>query len=471
MRKFSILKLGVLAIWALSSIVQLEGCANIVPPSGGPRDSLPPYLIAARPIDSALGVFPKEILVGFNEYITTTSIQENLIISPTLKNIPLIDARLNSIRIRIADTLLNNTTYSIQFGNAIKDVNEGNILKDFTYVFSTGASLDTGKIYGKVMLAESGKVDSSFVVILQPVDKDSAIFKERPNYYTKLNGKGQFGFNFLPKGTYNIFVLPNDYTKKYDDSTKLFAFLDSAIRIETTKDSLQLYAFQGAKKPEKRKSSTPVKTNKIVGPVLKYSKDFDGSEQDILHPLHLTFETPIHFNDSFSIVLCDTFNKKLEGASISIDTAHPETIIVAYPWKLATKYRLIIPQASIKDSLNNILVKTDTLAFMTKNEEAYDNAVIRINGFENLKNPILQLSQSDKVKFSYPIVSALLTIKQLPLGEYTLSILLDNNNNGKWDTGAFYGKQKRQPEIVKWFSTPLNVRANWENEISLILNK
>jgi len=471
MRKFSILKFLVLAGWALSSILQLEGCANIVPPSGGPKDSLPPYLIAARPIDSALGVFPKEILVGFNEYITTTSIQENLIISPTLKNIPLIDARLNSIRIRIADTLLNNTTYSIQFGNAIKDVNEGNILKDFTYVFSTGASLDTGKIYGKVMLAESGKVDSSFVVILQPVDKDSAIYKERPNYYTKLNGKGQFGFNFLPKGTYNIFVLPNDYTKKYDDSTKLFAFLDSAIRIETTKDSLQLYAFQGAKKPEKRKSSIPVKTNKIVGPVLKYSKDFDGSEQDILHPLHLTFETPIHFNDSFSIVLCDTFNKKLEGASISIDTAHPETIIVAYPWKLATKYRLIIPQASIKDSLNNILVKTDTLAFMTKNEEAYDNAVIRINGFENLKNPILQLSQGDKVKFSYPIVSALLTIKQLPLGEYTLTILLDNNNNGKWDTGAFYGKQKRQPEIVKWFSTPLNIRANWENEISLILNK
>ena len=306
MRKLSLLKLLVLAIWALSSIMQLEGCANIVPPSGGPRDSLPPYLIAARPIDSALNVFPKEILVGFNEYITTTSIQENLIISPTLKNIPLIDARLNSIRIRIADTLLNNTTYSIQFGNAIKDVNEGNILKNFTYVFSTGTRLDTGKIYGKVILAESGKVDSSFVVILHPASKDSAIFKERPNYYTKLNGKGQFSFNYLPKGAYNIFVLPNDFTKKYDDSTKFFAFLDSALSIETTKDSLQLYAFQGAKKPEKRKSTTTLKAVKKIGAILKYNKDFDGSEQDILHPLHLTFETPIHFNDSFSICLLYT---------------------------------------------------------------------------------------------------------------------------------------------------------------------
>ena len=471
MRKLSILKFLVLAIWALSSIMQLEGCANIVPPSGGPKDSLPPYLIAARPIDSALGVFPKEILVGFNEYITTTSIQENLIISPTLKNMPLIDARLNSIRIRIADTLLDNTTYSIQFGNAIKDVNEGNILKNFTYVFSTGNRLDTGKIKGKVVLAESGKVDSSFVVILHPAAKDSAIFKERPNYYTKLNGKGQFGFNFLPKGSYHIFVLPNDYTKKYDDSTKFFAFLDSTISIETTKDSIQLYAFQGAKKPIKLKSSSTIKSTKRTGATLKYSKDFDGSEQDILHPLHLTFETPIHFNDSFSIVLCDTFNKKLAGANISIDSAHPETIIVSYPWKFSTKYRLIIPQASIKDSLNNILLKTDTLAFITKKEEAYNSATIKMKGFENLKNPILQLSQEDKVKFSFPIHSALLTIKQLPLGEYTLTLLIDNNNNGKWDTGAYYGKQKRQPEMVKWFTTPLNIRANWENEISLILNK
>jgi hypothetical protein len=471
MRKFSILKLGVLAIWALSSIVQLEGCANIVPPSGGPKDSLPPYLIAARPIDSALGVFPKEILVGFNEYITTTSIQENLIISPTLKNTPLIDARLNSIKIRIADTLLDNTTYSIQFGDAIKDVNEGNILKNFTYVFSTGTRLDTGKIYGKVMLAESGKADSSLVVILHPAGKDSAIFKERPNYYTKLNGKGQFSFNFLPKGAYNIFVLPNDYTKKYDDSTKFFAFLDSAIRIETTKDSLQLYAFQGAKKLDKKKPISSSKLPKKTGAILKYDKDLDGSEQDILHPLHLLFETPIHFNDSFPIALCDTFNKKLEGASISIDTAHPETIIVSYPWKFATKYRLIIPQASIKDSLNNILLKTDTLVFTTKKEEAYNSANIRIKGFENLKNPILQLSQDNKVKFSYPIQSALLTIKQLPLGEYTLTVLLDNNNNGKWDTGAYYGKQKLQPEIVQWFTTPLSIRANWDIEINLILNK
>lgn len=471
MRKLSILQVFVLLSFILISMMQLEGCANIVPPSGGPRDSLPPYLIAARPIDSATQVHPKEILVGFNEYITTNAIQENLIISPTLKNIPLIDAKLNSIRIRITDTLLDNTTYSIQFGNAIKDVNEGNILKNFTYVFSTGAQIDTGKINGKVIIAETGKVDSNFVVILHPANKDSAIFKERPNYYTKLNGKGEFGFNFLPKAKFDLFVLPNDYTKKYDDSTKFFAFLDNSIQVDATKDSIQLYVFQGAKKPEKRKASSTVKTIKKQGAILKFNKDFDGNEQDILHPLHLNFETPVHFNDSFSIVLCDTLNKKLDAATIIIDTVHPETITIAFPWKTATKYRLIIPQAAVKDTLNNILVKTDTLNFMTKAASAYNSCKIKMTGFEALQNPILLLTQEDKVKFSYPITSSILHIPQLPIGEYTIKLLLDKNNNGQWDTGAYYGKKKKQPEIVKLFPTPLNIRANWDNEISLVLNK
>ena len=471
MKKFSLLY-GLFCVGlALTTILQFEGCANIVPPGGGPRDSLPPYLIAARPIDSATKVHPKEILIGFNEYITTSSIQENLIVSPTIKNIPLIDARLNSIRIRISDTLLENTTYSIQFGNAIKDVNEGNILKNFTYVFSTGDKIDTGKLKGKVRIAQTGRVDSNFIVVLHPASKDSAIFKERPNYYTKLNGKGQFSFNFLPKGDYQIFVLPNDYTKRYDDSTKLFAFLDSAVQIETAQDSLQLYVFQGAKKPEKRKTTSSVKTLKKQTALLKYSKDFDGSEQDILHPLHLTFETPVHFNDSFSISLCDTMNKKLEEARISIDAAHPEIISITYPWKTATKYKLIIPQASIKDSLENILIKTDTLKFITKAASAYNSASIKLIGFEKLENPILQFTQEDKVKFSYPITSNILKIAQLPVGEYTLKLLLDKNKNGQWDTGAYYGKKKQQPEIVTIFTTPLNIRANWDNEITLTLNK
>ena len=470
MNKYAFIKIIVICFFAFSSAVQITGCATIVPPSGGPKDSIPPYLIAAKPHDSSLNIQPKELLITFNEFIVSSAIQENLVVSPSLKNVPLVDARLNMLKVRIIDSLQPNTTYSFEFGNAIKDVNEGNVATNFTYVFSTGDHLDTGVLKGTVTIAETGKVDSTLIVILQPVKKDSAIFKEKPLYYTRINGKGIFTFHFLPSATYNLFVLPNDYTKKYDDSTKLFAFVNEPVVIQPNSDSIQLYVFQGAKKIEKKKTANNKNANKLsIG--LKYLKNFEGNEQDLLKTLNLIFETPIHLNDSFPILLCDTFNKKLAGYTIRIDSTHPETLIIDYPWKSQTKLHLILPKASIKDSLNNTLSKTDTLKFITKSEAAYGGCTIRIIGFDEKLNQVLQLVQDDKVKFSYTITNRPINIKQLPPGEYVLKLLNDTNKNGIWDTGSYYGKPKKQPEKVKLLATPLMIKANWENELVLNINK
>jgi len=469
MNKSAFIKIVLVVGFAFSVAMQITGCANIVPPLGGPRDSLPPYLVVAKPHDSSLNIQPKEILIAFNEYIVSSSIQENLIVSPSLKNVPLVYAKLNTLKVKIIDTLKPNTTYSLEFGNAIKDVNEGNIAAHFTYVFSTGNHLDTGLLKGTVHMAETGKVDTTLLVILQPVEKDSAIFKEKPLYYTKINGKGKFTFHFLPPNTYNLFVLPNDFTKRYDDSTKLFAFANEPITIQPQVDSMRLYVFQGAKKPERKK--TVSKSVNKASVALKYSKNLDGSEQDLLKKMNLIFETPIHLNDSFPIILCDTFNNKIEGYTTQIDSAHPEIIVIDYPWKSATKYHLIIPKASIKDSLNNQLSKTDTLKFITKSEADYGACIIRINGMDEKLNQVLQLTQEDKVKFSYPISKNTIVIEKLPPGDYTLRLLNDNNNNGEWDTGSYYGKAKKQPEIVQILSSTLNIKANWENELILTINK
>ncbi|MFS9669155.1 hypothetical protein, partial [Klebsiella pneumoniae] len=85
--------------------------------------------------------------------------------------------------------------------------------------------LDDNTFKGKVQLAETGKIDSTLIVLLHRNLNDTAVVKERPLYYTKINGKGEFTFRYLPSGRFNVFVLPNDYGKKYDDSTKMFAFL------------------------------------------------------------------------------------------------------------------------------------------------------------------------------------------------------------------------------------------------------
>ena len=194
-------------------ILLLSSCANIIPPSGGARDSLPPNLISALPIDSAINISPKLITLTFDEFVSLQDINNNLIVSPTLKNLPIVDNKLRNVSVKFKDSLEANTTYSLNFGNAIKDVNEGNILKNFRYVFSTGNTIDDFSYKGKVFLAEKGTIDSTLVVILHNNSSDTAIYKNRPRYYAKLNGKGGFEFSNLSGGYYSVYVLPNDFSK------------------------------------------------------------------------------------------------------------------------------------------------------------------------------------------------------------------------------------------------------------------
>ena len=459
-----------LPIICIVYLVQLAvGCANIVPPAGGPKDTLAPYLIAAKPKDSSTNVQPKEILIGFNEYITSADIQNNLIVSPTIKTTPLVDVRLNALRIRFNDSLSPNTTYSLQFGNAIKDVNEGNIAKNFTYVFSTGDQIDTGRLVGYVHLAETGLIDSNLIVVLHPSGNDTAIFKNKPFYYSKLDGKGRFEFRFLPYQNFQLFAIPNDYSKKYDDSTKVFAFLDKNISATTTIDTLHLYAFQAYKKTEKKKTSTTASSKKQTVAGLKYTKSLEGNEQDILKPINLQFDTRIKLNDSFPIVLTDTLNKLVEDFQVNVDTIN-NSVQISHNWSHEEKYHLIIPQKSISDSLHTYLVKTDTLKFSIKPASAYGTVLIRTNGFQQFKHPVLLLTQDDKIKYSYSITQPIIRIPLMLPGDFVVKLLEDDNNNGTWDTGT-YGKSKQQPEKVILLGTNISIKADWENEFNIILKK
>jgi hypothetical protein len=268
-------------------------------------------------------------------------------------------------------------------------------------------------------------------------------------------------------------VVPNDFTKKYDDSTKLFAFADTAINTTTQKDAIKLYAFQAYKKTEKKKSTPLVsgkKDTKQTVTAIKYNKSLEGLDQDLLIPLSLTFETPIQLNDSFPIQLCDTNNLPIAGYKIILDSSTKQKITIEYPWVEQTKMHLIVPKNSINDSLKNTLAKSDTLRFITKSTSAYGASLIRITGYQQFANPILLLTKDDKILFSYPIVKNLLTIPLLPPNEYTLKILEDRNGNGIWDTGK-YDTLKIQPEIVHVLKDNLLIKPNWENELNLTINK
>jgi len=461
-------KIILAAIFIVSIALTVSSCANIIPPGGGPKDSLPPRLIGALPKDSAVNVFPKIINLTFDEYVTLQGVNENLIISPTLKNVPLVDNKLRVVTIKIKDSLEANTTYSLNFGDAIKDVNEGNILKGFNYVFSTGKIIDNYTYSGKVFLAEKGKVDTTLIVILHKILADSAIVKERPRYYTRINGKGEFTFKNLSAGTFRAYVLPNDYSKKYDDSTKLFAYRTEPIVISNNTPYDTLYAYEEFK--QKVKISSPISStdkNLKEDKRLKYSNNLEGGQQDLLDSLTLTFNRKIKLSDSSKIVFSDSNFIPLKDYKLSLDTGKTK-LTLSYKWKELNYFRLVIPKESVMDSAGMTLPKKDTLKFTTKKEADYGSIKLRFTNLNLAKNPVLQVVQSDNIVESISLSSFELIRKLYKPGSYDLRILYDANKNGIWDAGSF-GKIKRQPEIVRLIPKVFTVRGNWDNEVTIVL--
>ena len=458
-------------------LLLLSSCANIIPPGGGPRDSIPPKLVMAAPKDSATGVSTDRITLTFDEFVDIKQLNENLIVSPNPKTQPIVDYKLRNVYIRLKDSLQPNTTYAFNFGNAIVDVNEGNPARGFTYAFTTGRVLDDNTFSGKVKLAETGKTDSTLIVLLHKNLDDTAVVKERPLYYTKVNGKGEFTFRYLPSGRFNVFVLPNDYGKKYDDSTKMFAFLPEPINILSTgTNPVNLYVFEEAKRKEKPKpavnkdSEPTAKSNnpeRKPSPYIRTIPNLENGAQDVLNSMQINLSKRIVSLDTNGIRLTDTLFKSYTGYQLQLDS-NKSSITLKYPWKTDQQMILLINKEALKDSLGNTLAKTDTIRFRTKKESEYGAIRLRITNIDLNTNPVLQFVQNDKIIEAIPMRSKELVRKLYKPGEYELRILYDRNQNGIWDSGNYRNKQ--QPEIVVQLAKRLAVRPNWDNEVDLSLS-
>src|SRR5215218_5224994 len=182
-------------------------CTNIIPPTGGPIDSLPPVLIDATPNDSTVNFKSNRITLNFDEYIDLKEVQNNLLFTPLFETVPVIEVKLKTVTVRIKDTLEPNTTYTFDFGNAITDVNENNPFRHYTYVFSTGPYIDSLQLSGRVLLAENGKTDSTLTIVLHKAFNDSAVIKDRARYAARVDSSGYFHFRNLPRDSFAIYAI------------------------------------------------------------------------------------------------------------------------------------------------------------------------------------------------------------------------------------------------------------------------
>src|SRR5687768_6656308 len=191
MKKF----FGTLYLVICIGIISFIGysCANIIPPTGGPIDSLPPVLLNVTPKDSTTNFNSKRIVLTFDEYIDLKDVPNNLLLNPLFETPPVVEVKLREVTVRFqasTDSLQPNTTYTFDFGNAITDVNENNPYKNYTYTFSTGSYIDSLRLSGRVLLAENGKIDSTLTIVLHTDMSDSAVVKNRPRYAARVDSSG-----------------------------------------------------------------------------------------------------------------------------------------------------------------------------------------------------------------------------------------------------------------------------------------
>ncbi len=226
-------------ILLLLSTFFLVQCAKRGNPTGGDIDTTPPKFLRASPENYSTNFNSKEIRIYFDEYIKLDKPQEQIIISPPMSPRPEITPMggpQKYIRIRITDTLQENTTYVVNFGRSVVDNNEANPLPFFKYVFSTGTYIDSLTVKGTVQDALLKEAEPFISVMLYEVNEnfsDSLVFNEAPRYITNtLDSLRSFELTNLKAGTYQLVAvkdLNNDY--KFTPSREKIAFMDSLITV------------------------------------------------------------------------------------------------------------------------------------------------------------------------------------------------------------------------------------------------
>lgn len=225
MRKATIYTLGLIA-----AMLWIASCASIGNPTGGPRDEDPPKFVSSNPPQGAVEVTPNKVVLTFDELVQLKDAFSKVVVSPPGAQMPRVSSMGRRVTVEFRDSLLPQTTYTVDFGDAIADNNEGNKLENFIYTFSTGPVLDTLMVSGMVLGAADLQPAAGIYVGLHTNLEDSAFRKTRFDRIAKTDDNGRFVIGGLAPGRYRVFALEDkDNDLAWSSPEESLAFYDAIV--------------------------------------------------------------------------------------------------------------------------------------------------------------------------------------------------------------------------------------------------
>lgn len=210
--------------------VLTQGCARIGTPSGGRRDEMPPVMTKAHPAPNSRNFTGRRVVLDFDEFVNIKDPMTNVVVSPPGETTPRVTSQGKHVYVNFQDTLLPNTTYTIDFGSAIEDNNEGNVLENFSYTFSTGDELDSLRIAGMVLSSDGLEPMQRKLVGVHRNQADSAFLKIRFDRMARTDDRGRFSIEGLAPGEYRVFAIDDtDGNLRYSSPEEEIAFYELTV--------------------------------------------------------------------------------------------------------------------------------------------------------------------------------------------------------------------------------------------------
>ena len=416
MRKFLPL---ILLVCACLLPLFFPSCANTTEaPSGGKKDTIPPYIIDIKPLPGVVGV-PLEGAVftfTFNEYVSIKT-PANIFLSPPQRRMPKSRIRGRNLIVTFEEPLQPNTTYTLSFTDAIADTNEGNMFPGFTYVFSTGEQIDTMMLTGTVLDCNTLAPVKGATVMLYKDLRDSAVFDTRPYAAVKTDDWGYFVLPYLQDTVYRLYAISDaNNDNLYNSETETIAFIDTLVRpLMVTRDTMPemlKYDMLDTLRCLARRSEYELKLFRE-----RPSRQFNVNKvRTAERAAYLTFQAPDAWIDSLWIrgyradQLISEFNILQDSLLLWINSrrAAPDTMRIYVNYRKTDSLGRLVPTQEIvrlampndkrtySKSSRRDLKHQDTICVYTLKAEP---ETVEQNGFELLfENPIIN-AQFDSLDF------------------------------------------------------------------------